>query len=465
MHCAEHRGERAAFVCHGCGRELCVDCAARDLVAGSPVVRCVPCGGLASVRRARLEILPWWRMLRVFLGAIFSRGGLVRVTGLALALYVVSLLCDLASYIFFVGPLIALAIAYVLGGGIRVAAYFLVIRSAAFGQVDLPDADDFRGWWDDVFAPLLRFTLATALVWAPAVAWIVHRHGFAWLAEPTPDPAALGLVALGIAYFPAAILAAAIGQETFAMLNPAVTLRLIFRIPAAYFGMLAFLLVCLVVDGFVDYAFLRAEARFGIPVLVPLVGEAAGVVVPLLASMVLGRVVYQNAERIGFLDEADLTAPAVPGAEPRGVLRGASGPPAPRSSDPGPPGSIRSDPGDEPLRLALHDHDDAAALAAYRALCAAGAEPAGLDAASELRLASALERAGAIADATVACRRALHADPQGPLAARAVFTFARLLDEGLHDPAGAAQAYRLLLERFPHDALAPHAQAALRRQG
>lgn len=475
MRCTSHAGGPAAFHCNGCGSDLCVDCAARDFINGAPVVRCVRCRGLAVVLRAPVEILPWWRMLPAFASAIVSRAGFVRIVALAVALYAVSVLCDLASHIFVVGGAIALAVGYLLGGGLRVGAYFMVIRSAAFGGVELPDTDDFRGWWEDVFAPLFRFTLATALVWAPAVAWIAHRRGIGALLEPEPllsDPFVVGLIAAGILYFPAAILAAAIGQETLPMLNPFVTLRMIFRMPGAYLGTLAFLIVCLVVDGVVDLAFLRAEARVRLPVVVPLVGEAAGILVPLLASMVLGRLVYQNAERIGFLDADDLTAPAVPGAEPRGVLSEgsvlpavpgapAAGPPGPRP--PSPPAPTPA-PSTAALRLALERGDDDATRAAYRALASTGAE-LGLDAAHELRLASWLERAGAVAEATDACRRAVRADPEGPLAARAVFTFARLLADGLGDPAGAAEAYRLLLERYPYDPLVPQAESALRRLG
>ena len=454
--CTKHYNARAAWRCTKCGADLCPGCAAEDSIHGSKIVRCATCGGVAETLMVRKEIVPYWGMFGGFLKAIFSMEGLLQFLGLAVILYLVGHI-----------PLIG----GILYGGVWVSYYFLVIHKASTGTTKLPMPADFTDFVDDMVLPLVRFILASLILVIPTYLYVRSQVGFLNLVvnprEALADPVLLLIITLSVVYFPAAIITAAIARSTVAMLNPAVILGIILRIPGHYFLTVLVWAIMNVADLWLMGLLAPVLARFYVPVLTPIVLTAVSLVIPILTAFVLGWLIYQNGEVLGLTRASQLMVPEVPGATPRGTL------PAPQEpqveSRPEPVEPIPLEPEEKPdparaLEKSLKNGDNPGAVDAYRKLQAAGLKPE-LAPELELRLANILERQGLSLDAAHACRRAAERELHGPLATRAIFTAARLLVERVGEVEQGKAMYRYLVENYPDDPLAERAKEMLRRLG
>ena len=451
-----HHNARAAWRCTKCGADLCPGCAAEDSVHGAKIVRCATCGGVAEVLMVRKEIVPYWGMFGPFLKAIFSMEGLLQFLGLAVILYLVGHI-----------PLIG----GILYGGVWVSYYFLVILKASTGVTKLPRPADFTDFIDDMVLPLVRFILASLILVVPTYLYVRSQIGFLNLMmnprDALADPVLLLIIGLSVIYFPAAIITAAIARSTVAMLNPAVILGIILRIPGHYFLTVLVWVIMNVADFWLMGLLAPVLARFYVSVLTPVLLTAISLIIPILTAFVLGWLIYQNGEVLGLSRGRDLMVPEVPGATPRGTL------PAPQEqqaeSRPEPVAPIPLEPEAQvdpaqALLAALDKGDNPGAIDAYQKLQTAGLKPE-LPPELELRLANILEREGLSLDAAHACRRAADRELQGPLATRAIFTAARLLIERVGEVEQGKAMYRYLIENYPDDPLSERAKEMLRRLG
>jgi len=404
----------------------------------------------------RREIVPYWGMFGGFLKAIFSTEGLIQFLALAAILYLV-------GHIPLVGG--------ILYGGVWVSYYFLVIHKASTGTTKLPRPADFTDFVDDMVLPLVRFILASLILVVPTYLYVRSQIGFLHLfmnpRGALADPVLLLIIALSVVYFPAAIITAAISRSTTAMLNPAVILGIILRIPGHYFLTVVVWAIMNVADLWLMSLLAPLLVRLYIPVITPVLATAIGLIMPILTAFVLGWLIYQNGEVLGLARGRDLMVPEVPGAVPRGTL------PAPQEerveSRPEPVEPIPLEPEERPdparaLENSLTRGDNPGAAEAYRKLQAAGLKPK-LPPELELRLANVLQHQGLSLDAAHACRRAAERDLKGPLATRAIFTAARLLIEQVGEVEQGKAMYRYLVENYPEDPLAQRAQEMLRRLG
>ncbi|MBW1809698.1 MAG: B-box zinc finger protein [Deltaproteobacteria bacterium] len=492
MHtCTKHMNARAAWRCSKCDSTLCPACAVTANIQRTEIIRCLSCGGVAQQIMTQKVIVPYWGMFGVFLQAIFSLTGLLQILALAAMVF-------LSSLIPIVGWVISL--------GIYAGYYFLVITRYSFGEEKLPIPADFSDVFDDIFAPFFRFIIGTLLVWVPALLYINAHVGFGLMfsspAAAFSDPILILIILVSIAYFPGVMITAAVTQSTLAMLNPMIILGIILRIPGHYF-------LTVIVWGMmtVANAFLRNLVgpilyEHHVFLLTGILNEAVGLLIPMLTAMVLGRLVYQNGETLGYHTPKDLTVPEFPGATPQAtapqggweqpkaiqapiepieleedsssaVLRpapgggfvAAGGPPAatkPKAQpQPAPAAPTAASPTNL-LENALQTSDNQAALQAFKKLTESGQVP-DLEPQLELRLANLLERSGQSLAAAHACRRAAEKDMQGPMASRAIFTSARLLVEKLGQKQQGAAMYKYLVENFPGDPLSERAREMLRR--
>lgn len=440
---------------------MCPGCAAEDSVHGAKIVRCATCGGVAEVLMVRKQIVPYWGMFGEFLKAIFSLEGLLQFLGLAVILYLVGRI-----------PLVG----GILYGGVWVSYYFLIITKASTGTTRLPRPADFTDFVDDMVLPLVRFILATLILVIPTYLYVRSQVGFAHLfmnpREALADPVLLLIIALSVIYFPAAIITAAITRSTIAMLNPMVILGIIMRIPGHYFLTVLVWGIMNVADLWLMGLLTPVLARFYVPLLIPIVFTAVGLIIPILTAFVLGWLIYQNGEVLGFTQGRELMVPEVPGATPRGTLPAPQEPRVESTLEPVEPISLEPvplEPEDHPdparvLEDSLKSGDNPGAMEAYQKLQAAGLKPE-LPPELELRLANILEREGLSLDAAHACRRAADRDLQGPLATRAIFTAARLLVERVGEVEQGKTMYRYLVENYPDDPLSERAKEMLRRLG
>ncbi len=477
MHtCTHHSNARAAWICSKCGATLCPACAIGDEVQRVPIIRCIHCGGVSQQIMTTKEIVPYWGMFATFLKALFCPRGLLQVLALGAGMFFLGLM-----------PLIGWALAL----GLYAGYYFLVITHFAYGEENLPVPDDFNDVWDNLISPFLRFVVATLILWVPALLYIHHKLGlFFLLRYPNTmfhDPVLVVIVILSIVYFPGAMITAAVSESTFAMLNPLYVIGMVVRIPGQY-------LLTVVVWGMMSVAnvYLKAFVALHLvscsgcsvlrTIFVGVVYQGVGLFIPLMTAMVLGRLVYQNRKLLGFGHPRDLLEPEFPNAKPRGTAPEGGWekprvvePLKPISLDPEEPEELKAartepvasfspqDPSSA-LRAALQASDIEQVTRAYSELIAAGGMP-DLDPPLEMRLANILDRSGDSLGAAHACRRAAARDAGGPLAARAIFSAARLLTEKLGDREQGVAMYRYLVENFPADPLADRAREMLRRLG
>jgi hypothetical protein len=188
----------------------------------------------------------------------------------------------------------ALRFVPVLGGLIALSAeigfLFAVLKSTAEGsdelKVEASDITDVGAW----FSPLVKYVLAMALSFGPAIIAAVLLGGGA--REVSPVVYALG--ALGLFYFPAALVVAAHSHGCLGAFNPFAGLGLIVKIPGPYFVTLFFVTFALGVGG----GMLRAAAEIEIPLLGGIVQSLAALYAPVVAMRMLGLLVEENSEHL-----------------------------------------------------------------------------------------------------------------------------------------------------------------------
>lgn len=475
--CTHHQNARAAWRCSKCGATLCPACAVTSEVSRTRIERCLHCGGIAQELMVEKEILPYWGMFGEFLKALFSIGGILQILVIGAMIYLTGLV-----------PIIG----WIFSLGLYAGYYFLVIARYAVGEVKLPMPLAFSDLWDDILGPFVRFVLATLILWVPAFLYIHGRIGFAQvfsdLGGALADPVLALIVILCMVYFPGAMIIAAVSQSTLSMLNPLIILGIIVRMPKEYLITVVVWGLLMVANAFLKGVvgeFLQAHNTF---LISGILYEFAGLFLPLMTAMILGRLVYQNSELLGFAKPRDLLVPEFPNATPQGV-EPAGGWDRPKpiehpeaiSLEPetAPSGFATETPGGMPvsssdpattsdpaatLETALQAGDNAKALVAFKQLTGVGEVPE-LVPALELRLANLLERSGQSLAAAHACRRAAEKDMSGPMAAQAIFTAGRLLVEKLGKREQGAAMYRYLVENFPTDPLSERAREMLKRLG
>jgi hypothetical protein len=219
-------------------------------------------------------------------------------------------------------------------------------------------------------------------------------------------------------------------------------------------------------DMYLDRLLVHMLLPYYVKVLTPLLWIFFGLIIPFLIAFVLGRLLYQNGEILGFTTERDLMVPEYPGAQPQGTMPQGGWADA-REKKYQPVEPIALEPESEaapekPLEALLKAKDDAGALAVFKKMAASGTTP-NLEPEIELRLAHLLERNGESLEAARACRRAAERDLKGPLAPRAIFTGARLLVERVGDKKNGSAMYKYLMDNYPDDPLSARAAELLRR--
>ncbi|MEM7675490.1 MAG: hypothetical protein AAF449_05750, partial [Myxococcota bacterium] len=131
------------------------------------------------------------------------------------------------------------------------------------------------------------------------------------------DPFFILLIIAGLAYFPIAVIVAAISESFLAVLDPRIGVRIISRIPDQYVGATLLALGLLVVGQIFLVVAAAAVSWLPIPVFPTLLVETIGTAFWLAAGWVLGRLLYQNHEHFGLMLQGDDLELEWPGAVPR----------------------------------------------------------------------------------------------------------------------------------------------------
>jgi hypothetical protein len=173
-----------------------------------------------------------------------------------------------------------------IGGGIRFAWLFAILRAASVG-VDDPEVDpsDIASGIFSWVGPFVRFVMASMVAFFPALLTAIALG-------PGPVAALLGIA--GAAYLPAALVVAAHSPGWFAPLNPVPAMRLIGRIPGPYATACAMLLAL-----FGASALAIGGARLlGAPALAAIVEWFLGFLPLVAAARMLGIMLHESKEEL-----------------------------------------------------------------------------------------------------------------------------------------------------------------------
>jgi hypothetical protein len=191
--------------------------------------------------------------------------------------------CVAAVFVGFV-PLIG----GLLAASIEIGYGLLVLRTTAHGSNDLTlDASDV-GPIHQWFAPLIRYLLAAAFAFGPAGA------AYVGLGMEGGAPVVYGLLLVGFAYFPAAIVVTALSDGILAGANPVPAIGLIARIPADYALTLGFLVLAGVAGAVAE----RSASVVEVPILGGLVLRVLGLYSLVVAARILGLFVWEKREEL-----------------------------------------------------------------------------------------------------------------------------------------------------------------------
>ena len=191
---------------------------------------CATCGGrVEKLRVRRSDVQPLGSRMLAAVKYPLTRS--VGVSLLALAAFQA-----LLSYGSF-GPPHAMALMALVSAGAFWAYFFLIVTSTASGSAKL-GVPDFRDIREDLAMPAWKGLAAGSWVWGPALAYLLATRGFSLevleaLSSPD-DPVLWVIAALGAAYVPMALMAAATESGILDVINPVRNAVCIYRMGREY---------------------------------------------------------------------------------------------------------------------------------------------------------------------------------------------------------------------------------------
>ncbi|MFY0523563.1 hypothetical protein ACN28I_10405 [Archangium gephyra] len=459
-HCQYHPRAAAGWFCPACDAKLCPDCTVLEEVASTGLLSCVRCGGAAEEWKVHRSHTPFSRRLLGAWHYPLKKSGLLALLAVGA---VVAMSRGLSSILPFVPGLILLTIWL----GSFWGSLFWIVRSTSMGAEHFT-APDFHDVHHDLVSPAIRGTVATALIWVPALLFFFKANKLEGVG------AVFGVVVLAtVLYAPMALMFAATGQGTLSLLNPFKVIGIAMRLGRAYLVVAAWMVPLALLHLMLMFVAAKVSS-LSIPLLPSVLGEAISLYVPFVMARMLGLLLYVHGDRVGYGVDSEFYEPAMPGVKPRGKKRAARVPaqaraeashPAPRQRfiEMEPEPAPRPAPTPEPLEAqvvrAVETNALDRALELYRRL---PENLASLPAASHVAVG---QKAAAVGDYPLAVRalkQVAQLTPEDPLAPRACVILARLYGERLGDEASALKLYRHVAGRYPGTDAARFAQSRLK---
>lgn len=300
-HCYAHPDREPDCQCSQCLRYLCPDCAKPvELQPGvRPAFTCGACGGATRALERRARWTPFYRDLGQVFAAPFLHGAWITY-GFLVFLELLKIPSRFA-------PLVGAASVFILLC-IQSTFYVHVVRGVAGGSYNLPEWPDTTNFLDMVtlFLKVLLVVLVSllpmVLLFCIGGAGLGVAAGLSGAGSGQALLGALGplvvlVLVLGLLYLiylPISIAVVAIFNTVLPALNPVLMVRIILRIGPPYF-MAVVLWICL---GILNGAAAGVLGR--IPVLGAVLAAPLGVYTTLVSAYILGRVCYENEEKIGW---------------------------------------------------------------------------------------------------------------------------------------------------------------------
>jgi Tetratricopeptide repeat len=471
--CKRHPEAAAGWSCDNCQAALCPDCVTVRRALSTEYLSCGLCQGRVLPILVHRSRVPLAAQLREAWRYPFTPSGLMVLAGLS-----VLLACSrwLAVETF----LLVKFLPTVIGLGLFWGVFFHVIRSTARGDREL-DVPDYSDIFRDCVSPAVRGFVGMSLLWLPGLLYLLFIKKWD-TSKPlndlleTPsfyvtgglpqldwsqvlwDPVLWLIVLAGAAYLPMVLVLAAVGQNMVKMLNPLAVIgyaRQFGRDFTLTMGALAALTVAMPLVWLVAAGILW----LGVPLLSALVAEFITCFVPIIMARVLGLLLYNRGDAIGYGVASDYLVPVLGDTRPRAE------PPPLREF----PAAMEQAPATASTSLtetvtalaqAVEAQDAGKALALYPEL----KEPRFLkqvDPSHHLFVGQAAAAQGQYELAVKALESAADVAPDGPAASRALVLLARVYAERLQEPERAASIYRYVVHRYPDTDASRFAQAHL----
>lgn len=457
--CQYHSRAAAGWFCPDCDAKLCPDCAVLESVASTDLLSCARCGGAVEELKLHRSHASFTRRLMGAWSYPLGKSGLMALLAVGA---VVALSRGISSLLPFVPGFIHLIIWL----GSFWGSLFWIVRSTAMGAEHFT-APDFQDVHHDLVSPAIRGTVATALIWVPAIL-------FMWNAgKMEHSDIVFGVMVLAtVLYAPMALIFAATGEGTLSLLNPIKVIGVGVRLGSAYLVVAAWM-VPLALLHLVLRAVAAKVSSLSIPLVPSVLGEMISLYIPFVTARMLGLLLYVHGNRVGYGVDSEFYEPALPGVKPRGKKRAARVPaqeqpevsrpePRPRFIELEPEPAPRPATTPEPLEVqvvkAVETNALDRALDLYRRL---PEQLPPLPAASHVAVGQQAAAMGDYPLAVRALKQVAQLTPEDPLAPRACIILARLYGERLGDGASAQKLYRHVVGRYPGTDAARFAQSRL----
>ena len=238
---------------------------------------CATCGGrVEKLRVRRSDVQPLGSRMLAAVKYPLTRS--VGVSLLALAAFQA-----LLSYGSF-GPPHAMALMALVSAGAFWAYFFLIVTSTASGSAKL-GVPDFRDIREDLAMPAWKGLAAGSWVWGPALAYLLATRGFSLevleaLSSPD-DPVLWVIAALGAAYVPMALMAAATESGILDVINPVRNAVCIYRMGREYWLAVGALGLLLAAHTLVQLFIAPQLFKLPIPYVCRVLATAARALLPL----------------------------------------------------------------------------------------------------------------------------------------------------------------------------------------
>lgn len=301
--CFQHPGHESSHMCSQCQRHMCPSCVKGMQTHGGmkTIPICPVCGGPCIVLKKRTRWAPFYRDVRKALLAPFEKGHPIFYFGILVFLQELKIPCAIA-------PLVGLMAIFILTV-FQTTFYIHLIREVGNGSYDYPEWPETSNYGEMVFG-LLKVVFVTLVALLPAILvgcfGGAALGGVAGLAGSKLGDGALAallgpwiilvfaMVVFYLMYLPICIAIVAIFNTVLPALNPFVIFKIIARIGPTYF-----LAVALWVALFAINLLLKMIlGRFGF--VGGLLHAPVEVYTSLVMAYTLGRVAYENEERIGW---------------------------------------------------------------------------------------------------------------------------------------------------------------------
>ena len=461
--CQRHPTLMAGWACDNCQAPLCPDCVAVRRSLATEYLSCGLCQGRVLTLLVHRSRVPLTERFRGLWRYPFTLSGIVVLIGLGAMLMVLRWAAESTFLLLKFLPT-------VIWLGVFWGAFFHIIRSTARGEHEL-DTPDYTEFFSDCVKPALRGLVGTSLLWLPGFIylffikhWDVRKPMDELLSSPAfyitgalpqldwsqvlGDPILWLIVLAGAVWLPVVLLLAAAGQRRVRCINPLAVIITARRLGGDYLrtlAVLAGLTGVLVLGRLVAAGFRGLE----LPLLSGWAAELITCIAPFLMARVLGLLLYNRGDALGYGSPSEYLVPILGDTRPRveaPPLRAEQVTPTEPPLETAPlvlPDTLVA------LIQAVQAQDVSKALPLYAEL----REPRFLkqmESAHHLFVGQAAAAQGQYALAVRALETAADVEPDGPSASRALVLLARVYAERMKDPERAQSIYRYVVHRYPN---------------